>query len=207
MLHVHTSKDSAVNLHMQDIGTISYPIIARALQELDNHPELWNEHKWRTNNPQSPHREAEDIWVRYNPVCNFNPEEPAKFNEEHIAEWYPNIDKLSTIKEIVGQVADTLEAATLGAVLITKVPAGKQIYWHQDGGWHARVHRKFLVLLRGNMDQSFEFENEQMFAEPGDCFEFQNEFPHRVINASEQERISLIICLRDFKKNDTHNAN
>lgn len=205
MRHVHTF-DPVVSLHMNSLGTIHPGIIQEAVDQLDTHPELWNEYKWRTTG-NSPHREADDIWVRYNPVVNFDLANPAKFNEEHTAEWYPCADKLPSIKEITEQVTESLGAEKLGAVLITRVPPGKQIHWHQDGGWHAKVHRKFLVLLRGNLDQSFEFENEQMFAEPGDCFEFQNEYLHSVNNPTDQERISLIICLRGFKNNELSSYN
>jgi hypothetical protein len=197
MRHIHTLAP-VVSLHMNSLGSIHPGIIQEAVKQLDAHPELWNEYKWRTAS-NSPHREADDIWVRYNPVVNFDPKNPAKFNDEHTAEWYSCADKLPAIKEIATQVIEFLGAEKLGAVLVTRVPPGKQIHWHQDGGWHAKAHRKFLVLLRGNIEQSFEFENEQMFAEPGDCFEFQNEYLHSVYNPTDQERISLIICLRGFK--------
>lgn len=200
MQHIYPKDRQELSLHMRDIGTINPYMIYGALEELDNHPELWNEYEWRTENARSPHREADDIWLRYNALENFDPEHPQAFNNEHKSVWYPSAEKLPAIRYIVETVAHDLQAHTIGGVLITRVPAGKQIYWHQDGGWHAGYYRKFLVVLRGNHEQSFEFENEQMFSEPGDCFEFQNEYPHRVLNPTDKERISLIICLRDFDK-------
>jgi hypothetical protein len=165
--------------------------------EIDANPDLWNRQRSRTSAPKGPHREADDIWIRFNAWENFNPAEPRTFTDEHESVWYPEADKTPLLKAAVEGAAYVLAAGQIGGVLVTRVPAGKQIYWHTDSGWHAKAHRKFLVLLRGNREQSFEFENEQLYAEPGDCFEFLNEYPHRVLNPSAEERISLIICLRD----------
>ena len=171
MLHTYEAHP-----RMSPIG--EFPV-ERLMGELDAHPELWNEHRFRTESPKSPHREADDIWARYNALENFGPE----FNDEHESVWYPCAEKLPNLKPLVECVAHAMGARTVGGVLITRVPAGKQIYWHADSGWHAGAHRKFLVLLRGYHGQSFEFENQ---------------YSHRVLNDSDSERISLIICLRDF---------
>jgi hypothetical protein len=170
------------------------PLVA----ELDAHPELWNQYRFRTEHPRSPHREADDVWLRYNDVKNLDPANPTAFNDEHVAVWYPAAEKTPLIRMAAESLAFRLGARTMGAVLITRVPAGKQIYPHVDGGWHAKAHRKFLVLLRGNMQQSFLFENEGMYAEAGEIFEFQNEYAHSVRNQTDFERISMIVCLRDF---------
>src|SRR6185437_1302141 len=203
MEHIYHKEGQAGVLHMREVGAIHPMTLAEINHELDQHPELWNEYRYRTEHKLSPHREADDIWFRYNDIKNLDPENPKAFNDEHVAVWYPNIEKCPSVRLLVEQVAFELGANTIGAVLVTRVPAYKQIYWHADAGWHAEAHRKFLVLIRGNKEQSFEFEDEQMFSNQGDCFEFQNEFPHRVLNPTDQERISLIICLRDFNKEST----
>ena len=42
------------------------------VSELHWSPELWNDFDLRTNHPASPHREMDDIIVRYNARVNFN---------------------------------------------------------------------------------------------------------------------------------------
>lgn len=163
------------------------------VQELDQHSTLWGEHPHRTLG-DSPHREIQDIWARYNDFENLGP----KFADEHESVWYPCSEKIPSIREFVERFASQKGAKTIGGVLITRIPPKKQVYWHTDSGWHAQAHRKFIVLLRANEEQSFEFQDESLRAITGDCFEFQNEFAHRVLNPSDCERISLIICLRDF---------
>jgi hypothetical protein len=165
-----------------------------AARELDDNPQLWNEHPWRTQG-NSPHRGVDDIWLRYNALEKLGPH----FNDEHESVWYPCAEKLPICQWLVCRLARNLGAETIGGVLITRIPPGGQVYWHSDSGWHARSHRKFVVLLRGNSEQRFEFENETLGCYPGEWFEFENQYPHRVLNPSDEERISLIVCLRDFQ--------
>jgi hypothetical protein len=169
-----------------------YPVAA-IVRELDSHPELWNEHQWRTGE-KSPHREIDDIWVRYNAIENLGP----NFSDEHESVWYPCIERLPSLKSFVESFARIQGAKTIGGILLTRIPSGKQVYWHADSGWHAQAHRKYLVSLRADEGQYFEFEGEKMFTDDGDCFEFENQYPHHVVNDSVRERISLIICLRDY---------
>lgn len=166
--------------------------------QLDAHPELWNEHTFRTANKLSPHREVDDIWVRYNAIENLDLANPRAFNDKHEGVWYPSATQLPAARQFAVQLASELGASAIGAVLITRIPPNRQVHWHLDSSWHAAAHRKFLLLVRGHIDQSFEFEGEQLYTQPGEVFEFKNEFPHRVLNPTAVERISLIVCLRDF---------
>lgn len=84
----------------------------------------------------------------------------------------------------------------LGGVLITKIPAGKQVYPHVDGGWHAEHYEKFAILVQGNPEQEFCFESSALRCREGDSFTFDNHFPHWVTNDSPEDRITLIICIR-----------
>lgn len=166
--------------------------VERLVMELDAHPEFWNLHPHRVFN-NSPHREADDIWVRA--IEHWGKE----FTGPHESVWYPCCEQLPVIKKFIEEFASQKGSKTIGGVLITRIPPGKQVYWHKDGGWHAQAHRKWIVLLKADHNQVFEFEGEALQGESGECFEFENEYPHRVINNSDKERISLIICLRDFE--------
>jgi aspartyl/asparaginyl beta-hydroxylase (cupin superfamily) len=88
------------------------------------------------------------------------------------------------------------QGGKLGFVLLTRIPPGAQVYPHTDKGWHAVNHQKFCVSVKANKSQAFCFEGEEMRTEAGDVFTFDNSHPHWVTNESDEERISLIICVR-----------
>ena len=166
--------------------------VSSLAQQLAAHPEVWNEYRWRTEHPRSPHREIDDIWARYNAPENVG----SRFNEPHEAVWYPVVEKLPALRPLVFDVMRTVEGEHLGGVLITRVPAGKQVYPHVDQGWHALHYRKFAVQIAGNVEQSFCFENEGLSALPGELYEFNNQAPHWVVNPTPEARVTLICCIR-----------
>lgn len=160
--------------------------------ELALHPEVWNQHRWRTEHPRSPHREVDDIWIRYNAIENLGP----TFNEPHESIWYPVAEKLTAVKHLVEKLVQDVGGGQLGGVLITRVPAGKQVYPHVDQGWHAGYYEKFAIQIAGNGKQAFCFDGEELRAETGDAYWFRNDVPHWVTNDSDEDRITLIVCIR-----------
>lgn len=163
--------------------------------QLETYPEVWDTIRHRTEHLQSPHREVSDIWVRYNPIENFHGDMQA-FNAEHRSEWYPVAEQLSEAVRIADLLMTELCGKSLGAVLITKIPPGKQVYAHVDQGWHARHFEKFAVTIKGDDEQAFFFENEYLVTHPGDLWWFDNSHPHSVSNNSDEDRITLIVCIR-----------
>jgi len=166
--------------------------VASLTAELAAHPEVWGQYPWRTEHPRSPHREASDVWVRYNALERLGPH----FNDAHEAQWYPVCDLLPAAKRLASEVAQTMGATSLGGVLITKVPAGKQIYPHIDLGWHALHYEKIAVQIAGNDKQAFCFEDGHVSAQPGQSYWFNNQATHWVTNESDEDRITFICCIR-----------
>lgn len=161
-------------------------------KQLEDHPEIWDEYPFRTNNPNSPHREISDIWVRYNSLENLGP----NFNDEHESVWYPVADKIPAVKIVCAEVLSQFDCYEFGGVLITHIPPHKEIYPHSDHGWHAEHYEKFAILLRGNEEQTFCFKDEEHRCNPGDSFTFNNQFTHWVKNPTDVPRETLIICAR-----------
>jgi uncharacterized cupin superfamily protein len=153
---------------------------------------LWNENKLRTENPTSPHRDADDIWVRFNPK--------GKALEEHISEWYPAYYALPEVSPIVFDVMRMVNGEQLGGVLLTRVPPGKSVHKHIDSGWHASYYDKYIVQIEGNCKQGFHFNDGFFSANPGDVYWFDNSKEHWVTNESSVDRISLIICIRNNRQ-------
>lgn len=161
-------------------------------EELRAHAALWGEHTWRTEHPKSPHREAQDIWLRYNSLKRLGP----RFNEAHESEWYPSIAKLPAARALAEHMFDGVNGLTLGGVLLTKVPAGSQVYPHADRGWHAEHYEKFAIQVAGNDEQFFCYGDGCLSPQTGQSFWFENQSPHWVVNESDEDRITLICCIR-----------
>lgn len=174
---------------MKSISSLGCRFYVLPLQEALRDAE-WDRHRWRTEHPRSPHREASDIWLRYNAIENFGP----TFNDEHESVWYPDIPPEG--RALAEDVAAQFDAIQLGGVLLTKVPAGKQIYPHIDRGWHAEHYEKLAVLIEGNLEQSFCFADGEFRCEPGDAFTFNNQDCHWVLNPTDEDRVTLIVCVR-----------
>lgn len=181
-----------------ELAFAAHAEVAALREQLSTNPELWNEHRLRTGYMGSPHREIDDIWCRYNDLSHLDPKDPSAFNGPHESVWYPNIEKLTALPPVCQHLATVVGASTIGGVLITRVPAGCKVHWHQDGGWHASAHRKWCISVASNAEQTFEFEDEQMRTRAGECFEFFNEHPHAVFNPSKEDRVSVICSLKDF---------
>lgn len=163
--------------------------------ELGWYPELWNDFDLRTNHPQSPHRELDDIFVRYNARENFTGDRQA-FNGPHDAVWWPASEKLRAVMPIAWDLMRRVEGERLGMVLITRIPPGATCHRHVDNGWHARHYDKYAVQLQSAEGQTFHVEDEVIDAAPGQCYWFDNSRPHWVLNPTDQERITLIVCIR-----------
>lgn len=158
------------------------------------HPEAWDTVPMRREHPQSPHRETSDCWLRYNPLRNYHGD-VREFNAEHDAEWYPEAAILTECRSLAERVCADFEVDKLGFVLLTRIPAGKQVYPHIDQGWHAHYYEKFCISIRANAEQAFHFADCSLTSRSGDLFTFDNSFPHWVTNKSADERLSLIVCI------------
>jgi quercetin dioxygenase-like cupin family protein len=157
-----------------------------ALQE---HPELWNEQRSRTEDPASPHHGLDDIWARYG-----NPEHAVN-GQPHDARWWPSADVLG-IKSMCLDLMRAVEGVELGGVLITRIAPGKCVKPHTDPGWHARRYEKYGVQITSAPGQQFCFEGEELETRPGDVFWFDNSHLHWVTNPTQYERVTMIVCVR-----------
>lgn len=158
------------------------------LWALQSHPELWNQNTARTAAIDSPHHDVDDIWVRFAP-------EGLGANENHDSIWYPAADILN-IKPLIFSLMTAFNGEKLGGVLITRIPPGKEVKPHTDLAWHAREYEKFAVQVASAPGQKFCFEYEELEAKPGDLYWFNNAFEHWVINPTQYERITLIVCIK-----------
>ena len=173
-------------------GIDTTPLVAA----LDAHPELWNRHRLRTQGTLSPHRDAEDIWLRFRHFSDLV--KPGTYTGPHWPVWYPAWKKLPEFHDLVYRLMATARATHLGGVLITRVPPGNKIHRHHDrGSWHAEFHNfKIYVALKSNAGCVNEFEGETFTMEDGEAWWFDNQVEHECRNDGETDRISLIVATR-----------
>jgi hypothetical protein len=150
-------------------------------------PWLWNEHSGRTKPADSPHRDVDDIWVRY--------AASGITGEPHESVWYPSAELLP-VRDIVFSLMAMVDGERLGGVLITRIPAGKACRPHVDAGWHARYYEKYAVQIAAAPGQLFRFEDECLETLTGDIYTFDNSFSHWVTNETAHDRITMIVCIK-----------
>lgn len=148
----------------------------------------WNLHAARLKGA-SPHRECDDIWVRYQKSAT-------RTDGSFECDWYDVAEELPSIQALCQSVASLVESKDMGGVLVTRIPAGKQVYPHVDLGWHACHYDKYAVQIHGNAAQAFCFEDDSLSALVGDLYQFSNQSKHWVVNPSDEDRVTLIVCLR-----------
>ena len=171
--------------------------ISEALKEIHAHPELWDEITLRTAHKGVDYfHQSSDIWLRTNDLKNYDPLHPAEFVKDHHSVWYPSIEQLPAVKDLIFKVMTLVRGEELGGVLLTRVPVGGMIKPHTDSGWHQEYHEKFAVQIQGNYLQAFHFEDGSLSADPGDVYWFDNSFTHWVTNDSGEDRITLIISIK-----------
>lgn len=159
---------------------------------------FWDRYGLRKG-PGSPHRECPDLWLRYR-----DPSELDRAHEPHWPVWYEAARLLPSCRKLCAVLQSAANAEHLGGVLVTKIPPGCQVYPHQDTGrWHAEWYNvKVYVVLQGPVGcvnvvgEPHANAPEQVEMRTGEAWAFENRVLHSVRNDGEQDRISLIVCMR-----------
>lgn len=161
-------------------------------------PDLWDEFRFRTEDENSPHRDMQDIIVRYNERKNFDGDRD-NFNNEHESVWYPCLSVIPEVKPLVFDLMRLVEGEKLGGIFITRLPPGKECYPHVDGSWHSREYEKYAIQIESAPSQGFFFDKDCLLAKPGDVYWFDNTQKHWVKNDSNFDRITMIVTIKSHK--------
>lgn len=174
--------------------------VANLVYQLDGHPDLWDAHSIRKTWKNTPHSRMSDIWVRYNDISRYNPDSPGSFNNEHVPIWYPAWRKLPALRPIIFDLMARVQGEMLGGVLITRIPPGEGIAPHCDRGWHVEYYSKYYVSLKSAPGADFVCDDgmwtDRLNPKPGDIYLFDNRKNHWVENNSNEDRVTLIVCIR-----------
>ena len=87
--------------------------VSEVAKELEDHPELWNQHTLRTDRYNTPHDQVSDIWVRFNAWDNFDGDGYKFTCMPHESVWYPCIEVLPSVERIVHEVMEFVGATSL----------------------------------------------------------------------------------------------
>ena len=159
--------------------------------------DLWDKYTQRRVAKGTPHSEMTDIWVRYK-----NPEDCIKngdwsaFTEKHKSEW---LEDLPDVKFMAKYLMKHLGGKQLGGILITKLPPGGRIQPHTDSGWHAEYYDKYFISIKNSNGARFHFDDCHIEPSEGEVYAFRNDKNHWVENDSSEDRIAMIICIKQTK--------
>ena len=139
-----------------------------------------------------------DIWVRSNDLKPFEKSgDFTHFNDPHEPMWLKPWHVLTALQPIVMDMAMSVRAEKIGAILITKLPPGGRILPHTDGGWHADYFKtKLYLTINGNEGCINQVESESICMQVGQVWQFDNANLHSVENHGDTDRIVLIVCVK-----------
>lgn len=184
---------------MKNAFLIDNDDVSQIAFELHLHPELWNADRERTGFDGSPHRECDDIWVRYNDKTPYvKSGDFLGFNDQHFPVWYPAYYQLPSLNPIIWKLMAGVRGEHLGGILISRIRPGKKIFPHIDKSWHVDFYDKFNVCISGAPGSAFVWtdDGEFMPGRTGDIYHFRNDTTHELINESDRDFIVMAVCIR-----------
>jgi len=177
----------------------AFSIISRALHikpllsAITSYPELWTQITARQYTVGSAHQDTETIFLRWAKLQTIE----AVFKEIEAVD-YPALNKLYPARALIAEAMRLTHSKELGRVIITKLKPNGFIDPHIDEGDYADHYERFHIPLQSEGDNSFFVEHEPGHAEvlnmkPGNLVWFNHKKRHWVMNASQTDRIHLII--------------
>ena len=157
---------------------------------------LWGEYPQRCTEG-SPHDEIVDIWARFkDPSKCIETGDWSAFVDEHKSEWLKDIP---FVKDICHKLMRYTNGERLGGVLITKLKPGGRVKPHIDKGWHAEYYDKYYLAIKNEAGARFCFNEGDIEPGEGDVYAFRNDKLHWVDNDSSEDRIAMIVCIKQSK--------
>ncbi len=161
------------------------------LHAITLHPELWNENTLRTQHPGTAHADVDDIWVWFNDT-----DDQSAVPDDKEVIPYPAWEKLPQIRPLVYDLARRVEGVRLGRVIITRLPPGKRITAHVDGGAPADYYTRYQIVLQCLPGCIFNAGDESASFRAGEVWYIDNKQTHSVVNGSADDRIVVIVDIR-----------
>ena len=183
---------------MRQFGLIASGLdMGPVISEIEDNDALFGEYRQRVDAVGSPHSQITDIWVRYADIAEMvATNDFSGIANEHDSVW---LKELPEVKKICFKVMSLVDGERLGGVLITKLKPSGEIFPHSDQGWHSSYYDKFYVPIKNEDNSVFYFEDGEIDPNIGDVWQFDNSRQHWVKNNSTEDRIAMIICIKQNK--------
>ena len=163
-------------------------------------PSLWNAHDFRTTYTGTPHRDVDDVLLRFSaPPKTADPGRLGDVLEDMEPVAYPAWRELPQVRPIVFDLMRRVEALSLGRVIITRLRPGGRIAPHADvdGEYCTREDgMRFHVVLQGLPGSLYHCGDETISMLTGTAWWFQHREVHAVENNSADDRVHLLVDVR-----------
>lgn len=161
------------------------------LYALHTNADLWDAHPIRTQHPGTVHSQVSDILLRFQPI-----EQGAGIPDAHESVCFPGWWRLPQAQDLVYALVARVRGTRLGRVIITRLPPGKSIDAHVDGGAHAEYYERHHIVLQNGKGSNFRAGDENVCMKAGEVWWFDNSAEHEVTNHSDVDRITMIVDIR-----------
>jgi hypothetical protein len=163
--------------------------VAPLLVAISRQPELWDQNTLRTKHPKTAHGDVSDIWLMFNDT-------DGDVANDIIVKPYPAFKELPQARLLIFDLMRLVEGVTLGRVIVTKLPPGKKITPHVDGGAPATYFTRYQIALQSLPGALFTIGDETVNFESGEVWMIDNKKEHSVVNNSRDDRIVMIVDIR-----------
>jgi len=166
---------------------------------LVRNPDLWNKNTFRTSFENTPHKDVDDIWLRFSDPSHLEAIE--KVINDAGSVWYPAKEALPEARPIINGLMSQVRAYQLERVLITRIPPGGVILPHADnhGDYvHAGDIARYHVVIQGLPGSMFRCGEETVCMRTGEVWWFNAHVEHEVANHSADDRIHLLVDVRTW---------
>lgn len=181
--------------NFQKLGEVNCTDLLHAVQRQSD---LWNSNDLRTKYPNSPHKDADDIWLRFNDKKDYG-DNPQRVMDDVECVNYEAWVKLPQAHEIIFNLMRFVRGVRLGRVVITRLAAGRIITPHKDGGKYAEYYDRYHCILQNFPGSIFRGGKESLVMKNGEIYWFNNLEEHEIKNYSSDDRITMIIDIRNIK--------
>ncbi len=160
--------------------------------ELQRNPDLWDENTLRTKHPGTAHSKVNDIWVFFNEL----PKNKTNVVNDKEVVPYRAWHALPSLRPLILALMNQVGAIRIGRVIITRLPPGKTIDLHVDGGAPATYYTRYQIAIQCEPGNMFVIGDEEVGFRTGEIWQIDNKLEHGVINNSNTDRIVCIVDLR-----------
>jgi quercetin dioxygenase-like cupin family protein len=157
--------------------------------DLRDHVKTYTD-QWQINTSRQkkfyPHKNTETVFI-------YESDLDWKLNTPYKSELKSDNKTLLRMVEPIIKQLEKIHNGSRGQVLLIKLAAGKGIPDHEDSGdYLINVHRHHIPLVTSPRTKFFVDGEEQVMG-IGDCWEINNAKMHAVMNASNIDRIHLLV--------------